>query len=94
METVTLEEVSNFLDVDKKYLKFCLVYFAPELMKPFEDLDLNDENNDELIKFPDTKDTWKLISFSLCNMFIEDIAKCSGKLLDAIDVLCIHINKR
>lgn len=87
---IKLTEITNFLDMESQYLKAALKFFSPELMEPYKDIDLDDHSQDERYVFPDTKETWKLISFAICNSFLEDITDASDKLTEVIDLLGVR----
>ncbi|MCQ2598478.1 MAG: hypothetical protein MJ181_11605 [Treponema sp.] len=89
-ETVKLTEIANFVDMEPQYLKMAFSYFAPELMEPYKDWDLEDEGLNETIVFPDTKETWKLVAFTINNAYIEDMAEASDHALELIKILGVR----
>lgn len=86
-DTVKLGEIARFLDMEAPYLKMALTYFAPELMEPYKDWDIEDDSLNDKYIFPDTKETWKLVSFTVCNSFISDMAEATEKARDLISIL-------
>lgn len=89
-KTISLKEVATFMYMETGYLKVALNFFAPELMEPYKDLDLEDESLNDKFVFPDTKETWKLIAFTVCNSFIEDMAEATSKLDEVKSILGIN----
>ena len=46
-ETIKLTEIANFVDMESPYLKMALSYFAPELMEPYKEWDIEDNSLNE-----------------------------------------------
>lgn len=86
-ETIKLTEIANFVNMEPQYLKMALSYFAPELMEPYKEWDIEDDSLNERIIFPDTKETWKLVAFTINNAYVEDMAESSSHAREIIKIL-------
>lgn len=89
-ETIKLTEIANFVDMEPQYLKMALSYFASELIEPYKEQDLEDESQNETMTFPDTKETWKLVAFTINNAYIEDMAEASDHAFEMIKILGVR----
>lgn len=89
-ETIKLTEIANFVDMESPYLKMALSYFAPELMEPYKEWDIEDDSLNEKITFPDTKETWKLVAFTINCAYIEDMAESSSHAREIIKILGVN----
>lgn len=85
--TVTLQEIATYLDMEAPYLKMAFAYFAPELLEPYKELDLEDDSLNDKFIFPDTIETWKLVAFTINNAYIEDMSAAKEEFLKGIDML-------
>lgn len=90
---VSLNEIANFLDFDPDVLKSGIYVFAPELMKPYEEWDEHDKSLNEKYTFPNTANTWKLVSFAITNIFLTEVSQSYDNILKAMDSLHIHCRK-
>lgn len=86
-DTVTITEIALFVDMEVPYLKLALMFFAPELMEPYKEWDLEDESLNDKFIFPDDKETWKLIAFTINNAYIEDMREVKARTREIEEIL-------
>lgn len=85
--TISITEIASYVDMEVPYLKMALSFFAPELMAPYKEWNLEDETLNDKFIFPDTKETWKLVAFTINNAYIEDMKEAGDKARELIEIL-------
>lgn len=90
MKTITIIEIANYVYMEVPYLKVALNFFAPELMEPYKEWNFEDETLNDKFVFPDTKETWKLVAFTINNAYIEDMKEAGDKAKELIAILGVE----
>lgn len=90
---MTLVDICKFTDLDENYLKHALSVYAPELMEPYREWDLDDDSLNEKYIFEDSTETWKLITFTVCGSWVDDVAKSHEYTLKSMEVHQLHLRK-